>query len=158
MKIEIDPFAIRLLQYFNILGAVFGRPISGFRNELDGTDLRKDRLETILECDKPISVVAEYVVQAQRETVAVRTFDAWMLADEAALTVVLSQQVNQQPVPERLPRPKTVCADILKAAGSSMPLSDLYAAVAAEADLDVLETRCPRGFAPFAARVRELQK
>ena len=84
--------------------------------------------------------------------VAVRTFDAWMLADEKALSSALGWVVQRQPKPEAIPDPKAVCEDLLKGAGKG----EKYAAVATEAEIAVLEDRCPRGFRPFAGRVRAL--
>src|SRR5687767_12965367 len=46
--------------------------------------------------------------------VAVRTFDAWMLADERALTETLGRNVDRQPDPERIRDPKAECARLLE--------------------------------------------
>lgn len=88
--------------------------------------------------------------------VAIRTFDAWMLADEKALSQVLACQVNRRPSPEETPDPKRCCDQLC--AGSNAPLgrSEVYAALAAVVNVGVVESRCPKGFAPFAQRVREL--
>ena len=88
--------------------------------------------------------------------VAIRTFDAWMLADEQALTRVLRHTVERQPNPEEIRDPKGVCADLLDDSQVSMSQSELYSAVADAADIDTMEARCPKGFAPFAERVRGL--
>jgi hypothetical protein len=40
--------------------------------------------------------------------VAIRTFDAWMLADEQALTSVLGRPIQRQPAPETVKNPKQV--------------------------------------------------
>ena len=86
--------------------------------------------------------------------VAIRTFDAWMLADERALSNCLGDPVNRQRNPETIRNPKQVCVEILKERSKLISQSELYAAVAADLDLQALERRCPAGFAPFAARVR----
>lgn len=88
--------------------------------------------------------------------VAIRTFDAWMLADEKALTTVLGMAVLRQPGPESTVDPKGVCRELLAKSACSLRQTEMYAAIAEVADIAVLEKRCPKGFAPFAQRVREL--
>ncbi|UCE50672.1 MAG: DUF4276 family protein, partial [Phycisphaerales bacterium] len=88
--------------------------------------------------------------------VAIRTFDAWMLADEKALTEVLGDNVNRQPDPETIRDPKQRCADLLTERGSQMSQSEMYAQVLDTIDIEVLCDRCQRGFKPFAARVRTI--
>lgn len=88
--------------------------------------------------------------------VAIRTFDAWMLADERALTKVLGCAVSRQQNPETIAKPKDLIREILDTSDQSMATSEAYAAIANLVDMHVLETRCKRGFAPFAGRVREL--
>lgn len=88
--------------------------------------------------------------------VAIQTFDAWMLADETALTQTLGTNVERQPQPEKTLTPKQRCAELLETAPNSMPQSEMYARVAKAASLDILCERCPQGFAPFAERVRAL--
>lgn len=89
--------------------------------------------------------------------VAVRTFDAWMLADEKALAAVLGCKCPRQKDPETLSEPKTKCQELLETGTTELSgLSYLYAAVAEVAELTQIEERCRRGFAPFAQRVRAL--
>jgi hypothetical protein len=88
--------------------------------------------------------------------VAIRTFDAWMLADESALTRILGYSVPTQPSPEELSDAKSKCTQFLGASQEAMSQSAFYAAVAHAADLSTLERRCVRGFAPFAQRLRAL--
>lgn len=88
--------------------------------------------------------------------VAIKTFDAWMLADEKALTTVLGCQIDTQPDPESLPDPKKRCRDLLATSPNTMAQREMYAAIALATDIATLTGRCPRGFAPFAARVRTL--
>ncbi len=88
--------------------------------------------------------------------VAIRTFDAWMLADEKALTNVLGVSVSRQPGPEGILDPKGVCRGLLDESGCSLRPTKMYAAIAEVADIAVLEKRCPKGFTPFAQRVRGL--
>lgn len=90
--------------------------------------------------------------------VAVITFDAWMLADEQALTKVLSRPVQRQPDPERIRDAKSACVALRDEAGSALSLTDRYAELASEIDLNVLESRCPLGFEPFARRAQQMAK
>lgn len=83
--------------------------------------------------------------------VAVRSFDAWMLTDEKALTEGLGRTVNCQSDPERNRDPKKAFDEL---ANSDLPRGELYAAIAEKIDLELLEKRCPKGFAPFAGRIR----
>lgn len=89
--------------------------------------------------------------------VAIRTFDAWMLADEAALTVVLGNPIDRQPDPERIKDPKQRCAELRDASDCGLGMAAMYAAIATQADHEVMEVRCPRGFVSFAKRTRRLK-
>lgn len=86
--------------------------------------------------------------------VAVRTFDAWMLADESALTSVLGYEVNRRPDPETIHQPKEDCAALLEDSPNDMAQSEMYAGIADQVDLGILSQRCPLGFGPFSTRVR----
>lgn len=88
--------------------------------------------------------------------VAVRSFDAWMLADEKALTQVLEKPVQRQPDPETIRDPKQACVKLRDSSGCGLSTTDLYAALARRIDVDQLRERCPNGFATFADRVRKL--
>jgi hypothetical protein len=88
--------------------------------------------------------------------VAIRTFDAWMLADEKALTTVLGTAVSRQPEPEGIVDPKEICGELLERSACSLRQTEMYAAIAEVVDIAVLEKRCPKGFASFAQRVRAL--
>jgi len=88
--------------------------------------------------------------------VAIRSFDAWILADEAALTSVLQLPIPRQPSPEAIKNPKQVCTTLRNQSSKEIALRDMYREVLLAADLTVLEERCPKGLAPFAARVRSL--
>ena len=89
--------------------------------------------------------------------VAVRTFDAWMLADEAALSNVLGRTVQCQPSPEGIHDPKSICEQLRdESPGCELGLAEMYALVAEKTRLEILEQRCPSGFKPFAVRVRAL--
>jgi hypothetical protein len=86
--------------------------------------------------------------------VAVRTFDAWMLADERALSAVLGYNVPRQRSPEAIKAPKQECESL--GGKAEIALREMYAAVAKCAAIAVLRERCPTGFAPFADRVEAL--
>ncbi len=88
--------------------------------------------------------------------VAIRTFDAWMVADERALSQCLGREIPRQKDPEGIRDPKHVCRQLLDGSGNPMSQAELYAATANSADLNILAERCPRGFAPFAAHLRGL--
>lgn len=89
--------------------------------------------------------------------VAIRTFDAWMLADERTLARVLHCPVSAAPNPEEIDDPKQYCASLLCESGSNLRQTEMYTEVARSTDLGLLSRRCPRGFAPFAERVRSLR-
>jgi hypothetical protein len=89
--------------------------------------------------------------------VAIKTFDAWMLADERALASVLKYAVPRQPDPETLRDPKQKCEEIIAASEISISPSEVYSGVTRVAQIGTLEQRCPNGFAPFAERVRRLE-
>lgn len=88
--------------------------------------------------------------------VAIRTFDAWMLADEHALTSVLLFQIQRQRNPESIPNPKAVSRELLNNSSTDTSLTEMYAALAKVVDVATMESRCPNGFRPFANRLRQI--
>jgi hypothetical protein len=88
--------------------------------------------------------------------VAIRTFDAWMRADEKALTNALACKVVRQSEPETIAEPKEIARELFGNSDQRAKPSELYARIANAIDLDVLQSRCPKGFATFAERVRRL--
>lgn len=88
--------------------------------------------------------------------VAIRKFDAWMLADEQALSGALEITVDRQPDPEGIHDPKTHCQQLLRGNDCTMSQTQLYSRVADLANLERVAQRCPMGFRPFAQRIREL--
>jgi hypothetical protein len=88
--------------------------------------------------------------------IAIRSFDAWMLADEKALSQVLGSTINKQPDPEANTDPKSTCATLLDGSRRSLTQSEMYRGIAACVQLDQLEQHCPKGFGVFAARLRAL--
>ena len=88
--------------------------------------------------------------------VAIKRFDAWMLADEQALSELLETHIDLQPNPESEDDPKSRCENLRNEAHSQLSPRAMYAEIAKRTDMEKLEARCPNGFAPFAGRVRAL--
>lgn len=88
--------------------------------------------------------------------VAIRSFDAWMLADEKALSEVLGRAVQRQPDPEDVRDPKAKVDELRHECDCSKPMRDVYAEVMKAVRVDELEKRCPNGFAPFHRRLRAM--
>ena len=88
--------------------------------------------------------------------VAVRTFDAWMLADEQALTTVLGDNINRQTNPETIRDPKQVCAQLLEDSQIQISQREMYASVSSKINIEILCDRCKSGFKPFATYVRNI--
>jgi len=88
--------------------------------------------------------------------VAIKTYDAWMLADEQALSQVLGYTIPTQPNPEKANDPKQKCKKLHDESNSAISLRDMYAAIANLIDIDTLSNRCPKGFKPFAQKVKKI--
>lgn len=108
---------------------------------------------------RQLDLAQEYMGFGIRRAIglAIRTFDAWMLADETALSQALSTTVQRQPDPEDLNDPKSYCRKLREELGLGRGLTEMYEQIAQIADLAVIEKRCPRGFRNFAQRVRGLR-
>lgn len=114
-------------------------------------DGKRERIEQIQEAQDSL------LSQLPRAMgVAIRMFDAWMLADEKALTEVLGYNVNRQPDPETLANPKQVCADLLADSNNGISQSEMYARLSCNINIDILCDRCQSGFKPFATYVRKI--
>ncbi len=87
---------------------------------------------------------------------AIHMFDAWMLADEQALSAVLGGTVQRQKTPEEIKQPKKEFRRLLNASQNSLSQRDAYLHVARQLDLDKVAKRCPKGFAPFRQHVAQL--
>ncbi len=87
---------------------------------------------------------------------AIRTFDAWFLADEQALSVVLGRPISRQPDPEGIAAPKERCQRLCEEVANVGGLADLYARAAECMDLEILRNRCPQGWGVFEARLADL--
>ncbi len=88
--------------------------------------------------------------------VAIRSFDAWMLADEAALSQVLGYPVPRQADPEGIRDPKLSYRQLRDRASIELRQRDLYADIASQVDLQRVAERCPQGFAVFISRLQKL--
>jgi hypothetical protein len=99
---------------------------------------------------------ADYVLNRRAIGLAIETFDAWMLADEVALSKVCERTVNRQKAPESLSKDdaKRIAKGFVEECGRGM--GESYAGICQDLDLDVLTTRCPKGFKPFRDRVFEM--
>jgi len=97
--------------------------------------------------------------------VAVEKFEAWLLADEKALSRVL--EVPNPPGASASPETlkgkggapedaKRVFAERVAQAGKrDVPPDELASRIVAQMDLDVVEKRCPKGFGPFRREVKD---
>ena len=85
---------------------------------------------------------------------AIETFDAWMLADETALSQVLDRTIQKQASPESMRYPKKHSEQFAREA--SLGASELYAQIAETSRIEQLVRECPRGFGVFHARLKRL--
>ncbi len=84
---------------------------------------------------------------------AVKSFDAWMLADERAISNAIGRTVQRQKAPEDHNSPKNTMLGIV---ADSRAMTDAYAKIADLANIETLCTRCPKGFKPFRDRLAKL--
>jgi len=116
-------------------------------------DGKRERIEQIQEAQDSL------LSQLPRAMgVAIRMFDAWMLADEKALTEVLGDNINRQSNPETIRNPKQVFAKLLEDSQIQISQSEMYARVSCKINIDILCDRCQSGFKPFATYVRNIFK
>ena len=90
--------------------------------------------------------------------IPVEEFDAWLLADQQALSQVLGKSVSMQPHPESIREPKEFCQELMNKYEWGGKKSEFYEAVCKRFDLEIVAKRCPKGFAPFLDRLRKLQQ
>ncbi|MDZ4780541.1 MAG: DUF4276 family protein [Planctomycetia bacterium] len=88
--------------------------------------------------------------------VAVQAFDAWMLADEKAISKVLGTVIPKIGSPERHRNPKARFLEVREQSEVRESARELYRQIAKELDVDSLALACPKGFKPFADRLRRL--
>ena len=84
---------------------------------------------------------------------AVKSFDAWMLADEQAISKAIGRTIQTQRQPEGHKSPKDQMETII---ANCDGMSEVYSRIAEEARIQTLCTRCPKGFRPFHDRVAKL--
>ena len=75
--------------------------------------------------------------------VAIKTFDAWMLADEQALSAVLGTHIDLSPNPESEDDPKSRCENLRNEARSQLSPRAMYAEIAKRTDMEKLEAAVP---------------
>lgn len=83
--------------------------------------------------------------------VIVKELEAWLLADENAISTVTGRTVSPARNPERLTDPKERLKNILSDAGTSYT-AEVARKIAAVANIDTIESRCPN-FKPFREAV-----
>ena len=88
--------------------------------------------------------------------VAIKTFDAWMLADEQALTKVLGYTIPTQPDPETENNPKQKCKELRDNSNKTIAQREMYAEIANQINIEILSARCPKGFKPFAENAKNI--
>jgi hypothetical protein len=88
--------------------------------------------------------------------IAVEEFDAWILADHQALSLIFQRSVGMQRSCESIRHPKVICRELMKNHGWTGSQSGLYEAVCRCAAFQVVADRCPLGFAPFWERLQSL--
>ena len=81
---------------------------------------------------------------------AVKSFDAWMLADEQAISNAIGRTVQRQKSPEDHKAPKNTMLGIVADSGA---MTKVYNDIAKLANIDTLCKRCPKGFQPFYSRL-----
>ena len=116
-------------------------------------DGKRERIDQIQEAQD--SLLSQF---PRAMGVAIRMFDAWMLADEKALTEVLDYKINRQSNPETIRNPKQVCAKLLEDSQIQISQRVMYARVSSKINIDILCDRCQSGFKPFATYVRNVFK
>ncbi|MCH7688725.1 MAG: hypothetical protein IH899_18925 [Planctomycetes bacterium] len=114
----------------------------------DGQKKRKTGIEN--------AQIHTHFVIPRAMAVAIQSFDAWMLADEGALSEVLGGNVQRQKDPELIKEPKIECEKINNESPRNLSLTEFYFQVAKVIDLDRLRERCPDGFGPFRVRVENM--
>lgn len=87
---------------------------------------------------------------------AVESFDAWMLADEVALSTAAGSPIPRQKDPEPIRNPKEVLHALIEGTGDSP--TAVYLRISECIRIENLVERCPQGFAPFHSRLQALPK
>lgn len=87
----------------------------------------------------------------------VETFDTWMIVDSEAIEKAGGDKSKACHSPETLEHPKDRADEIFCTVGGT-GLGPKYQIVAQYADLELLTSKCPQGFAPFAADVKAIRE
>jgi hypothetical protein len=96
--------------------------------------------------------------------VAIETLEAWLLADEPAIGRALGLETPPAKGidPEKLTgrsgapdHPKTMLKKLLASDSQDRGYVEQVEAIAREADVEVVEKRCSKGFKPFADEIRQ---
>ena len=95
---------------------------------------------------------------ARAAGVAIRTIDAWMLADEGAMSRVLGTAVSAQKSPEEIRDGKGMFEGQRACVDTAEPVRDCYRRIAEEVNLERGEGRGPKGLGAFAEGLRLLSK
>jgi len=78
------------------------------------------------------------------------------LADEVALSKCFGFPIQTQPDPETFENAKDAVSAMRDRGTSSDSLADCYARLSSIANLDLMERRCPKGFAVWMKRLAAL--
>ncbi len=82
---------------------------------------------------------------------AVESFDAWLLADEQAISKATQKTVQRQKPPELIRGAKAVLHALIEDADE--PRTTVYLKIAEYTRIETLCERCPMGFLPFHNRL-----
>ena len=89
--------------------------------------------------------------------VAIKTIEAWLLADETAIAKAFSSETpSTTKNPEKLSDPKQILQGRLDKIDVWANYSEMYADLAGNTRIEVLRKRCPNGFAPFETELLSL--
>ncbi len=143
-------------------GAVVGWLMYAYKNKFDAIVLLVDR-DGEADREDEISEAQDYNDQGKLQFpramgAAVEAFDAWIFADEQALSKVLGVTIHTQPEPESIPNPKEHLNKLVKGATGKTADAKLYANVAHTIKVDRLKKQCPKGFGEFAHRLEQLKR
>lgn len=123
-----------------------------FLTDYDKDNVGPDRIEQLARAQSHHGVASNI---RRAFGVPIKTFDAWMTADEVAMSKVLDEPVDCTPSPEKIPDPKSKAQQIV---ADRMALRDFYCEVASRMNVETLRDRCPKGFGPFLERLRAWTK
>jgi len=146
-----------------------GRPDSGNCQGavilVDADGKGRQRLRTLRQRVDEVEQAGMAIASCTAVGVAIEKFEAWLLADEGALSTVLEvpNPNGASRSPETLKGKggapddaKRVFAERVAQAGKrDVPPDELAYRIVARMDLDVVERRCPKGFGLFRREVKD---